>query len=124
MKNEGKRVLFTGYAKLPAGIPASEVYKVIGLTVIVDIESGDIVEADCTLTTGTASRFVANALIGYSLKKGPEPIIRLVDDIYQGGAKKAIITALRIVYDKYRAYGNNAAAGAGDQSSGGCEYAR
>ena len=119
MEKQGKRVLFTGYAKLPAGIPASEVYKVIGLVVVMDIKSGYIVDADCTLTTALSSRFVADALIGQSFKNGPDPIIRIVDDVYQGSAKKAIITALRIIYDKYRAYGNGVPVNDRDELMGG-----
>lgn len=55
MLNEqsNERVLFSGYAKLPVGITAAEMYKVIGVIVVVDMKSGLIVKADCTLATGT-----------------------------------------------------------------------
>ena len=51
MLNEqsNERVLFSGYAKLPVGITAAEMYKVIGVIVVVDMKSGLIVKADCTL---------------------------------------------------------------------------
>lgn len=99
-----KRVLFSGYAKLPAGITASEIYKIVGITVIIDISTGTIVDADCTLATQVARHHVATALIGYSLQDGPDELIHIIEQIYQGSAKKAIITALRIIYDKYRSY--------------------
>ena len=53
MLNEqsNERVLFSGYAKLPVGITAAEMYKVIGVIVVVDMKSGLIVKADCTLAS-------------------------------------------------------------------------
>ncbi|VBB05999.1 Hypothetical protein LUCI_1210 [Lucifera butyrica] len=97
-------VLFSGYAKLPTGITASEMYKVIGLVVLIDVDSGEIVEADCTLATRVARDHVSTALVGNSIKNGPDYLIHLIDRIYQGSAKKAVITAIRIIYDKYRSY--------------------
>lgn len=46
MLNEqsNERVLFSGYAKLPVGITAAEMYKVIGVIVVVDMKSGLIVK--------------------------------------------------------------------------------
>ncbi|HWR40385.1 MAG TPA: DUF3870 domain-containing protein [Patescibacteria group bacterium] len=103
-KQPGRRVLFSGYAKLPTGITASEMYKVIGLVVVVDEESGEILEADCTLATEVARRHVSGLIEGHSLNQSPEKLVRMVDLAYQGSAKKAIITAVRIIYDKYRSY--------------------
>lgn len=104
MERQGKRVLFSGYAKVPTGITASELYKVIGVVAVIDADSGEIVEADCTMATSLARRFVADALTGQSIQYGPEKAIAIIDQVYHGSAKKAIITALRIIYDKYRSY--------------------
>ena len=103
-KQTGKKVLFSGYAKLPTGITASEMYKVIGLVIVVNEDSGEILEADCTLATEVARRHVSNLIVGYSLNQSPEKLVRSVDHAYQGSAKKAIVTAIRIIYDKYRSY--------------------
>lgn len=97
-------ILFSGYAKLPTGITASEMYKVVGVILTVDVDTGLIVEADCTLATRLARKHVSTILVGKSLKHGPDQILHLVDQTYQGSAKKAIITALRIIYDKYRGH--------------------
>ena len=102
--NDDGLVLFSGYAKLPVGITASEMYKVIGLVLVVDEESGEILDADCTLATEVARKHVAKLIVGYSLNQSPEKLVRAVDQAYQGSAKKAIITAIRIIYDKYRSY--------------------
>ncbi len=97
-------VLFSGYAKLPAGITASELYKTVAITVLVNVETGLIIEADCTLATQLASKHISHAINGYNLNDGPEPLCQMIDRIYQGNAKKAITTAIRIICDKYRNY--------------------
>ena len=98
------RVLFSGYAKLPIGITASEMYKVIGTVLVIQVDTGEIVEAECTLATSVASNHVAKALIGQSIKNGPDAALKAIDAIYQGSAKKAILSSIRIIYDKYRSY--------------------
>lgn len=102
----GKRneVLFSGYAKLPSGITASEIYRVIGVIVLIDVEKGEIIDADCTLATELARKTVSSLLKGQSIHDGVNEIVAAVDEVYQGGAKKAVITAMRIIYDKYRSY--------------------
>ena len=104
MLNEqsNERVLFSGYAKLPVGITAAEMYKVIGVIVVVDMKSGLIVKADCTLATELARQYIAQCLIGYNLSNGHEELQNILERQYQGSAKKAVATAMRIIYDKYR----------------------
>ncbi|MCE5285366.1 MAG: DUF3870 domain-containing protein [Pelosinus sp.] len=97
-------VLFSGYAKLPIGITAGELYKIVGVVVTVEMQSGEIIEADCTLATELARRHIARALIGHCLQEGPEKLAKIVEHIYQGNAKKSIITAIRIIFDKYHSY--------------------
>lgn len=101
--NQSKRILFSGYAKLPTGITASEIYKVIGVILSIDEDTGNIMEADCTLATEVARKHVSSILVGKSITN-PDNLVRIVDMTYQGSAKKAIITAIRIIYDKYRSY--------------------
>ena len=102
-KTQGKQILFSGYAKLPTGITASEIYKVIGVVLLVDEDTGEIIQADCTLATAVARNHVSSILVGKQIAN-PDYLVRIVDTTYQGSAKKAIITAIRIIYDKYRSY--------------------
>ncbi|MBR0325382.1 MAG: DUF3870 domain-containing protein, partial [Selenomonadales bacterium] len=51
-----------------------------------------------------ASKHISHAINGYNLNDGPEPLCQMIDRIYQGNAKKAITTAIRIICDKYRNY--------------------
>lgn len=97
-------VFFSGYAKLPSGITVTEMYRIIGVMIVVDMETETIMEADCTLITETGRNFVRNIVEGFCLTKGIEPLLRVIDLRYQGNAKRAIISALRIIYDKYKSY--------------------
>ena len=81
--NDDGLVLFSGYAKLPVGITASEMYKVIGVILVVRVETGEIMEADCTLATSVARNYVSNILLGHSLKNGPESVLRIIYDKYR-----------------------------------------
>jgi hypothetical protein len=110
MYNEDEsKVLFAGYARLPAGITASELYKLVGIVVLVDVNTGIILEADCTLATDVARRHVSNSIVGYDLNRGCEPLQQKLDRVYQGGAKKAVIMVIRVIYDKYSHYKTEAA---------------
>lgn len=105
-EQSNEKVLFSGYAKLPVGITAAEMYKVIGVIVVVDMQSGIIVKADCTLATELARQYIAQCLEGYNLANGPDDLQLILDRQYQGSAKKAVSTAVRIIYDKYRSFKN------------------
>lgn len=97
-------VLFSGYARLPSGTVSSELYGVMALVLLVDIQTGQILEADCTLSTRLAERFVNQLLVGQNLNDNPEALIRKINYVYQGSAKKALITSLRTIIDKYPAF--------------------
>ena len=101
---ERETVLLSGYARLPAGTVSSEIYKVMALVFVVEVETGTILKAGCTLSTRLSERFVAELLVGKSLLSDLAEMIALINKRYQGAAKKTIITALRIISDKYLAY--------------------
>lgn len=99
-------VIFSAYAKLPSGITAYEVHKVIGVVVEVDMHTGVIVNAECTLATRLASDFIAKMLVGYNLNEGLEDLNQLIEKHYQASAKKAVLTAVRMLHDKFTSYKN------------------
>ena len=101
---KSKVVLFSGYARLPAGTVASELYGVMALVFLIDVSDGTIVDMECTLSTRLSERFLASLLIGKRLTREATDLIDSIQDVYQGTAKKAIVTSLRIVAEKYHAY--------------------
>lgn len=95
-------MFLTGYARLPAGITAAELYRVVGIGLEVEAVTGRIVAAECTLATGVGRDFVRRILEGRSLETDLPAIFQEVERRYHGYAQKAVITALKTIQDKYR----------------------
>ena len=102
--NETGTLFFTGYARLPAGITASEMFRVVGIGLEVDPDTGEVIEADCTLATEVGRRFFSRLVEGQRLDEDFQCIVREVEERYQGNAQKAMVTALKIAREKFRAY--------------------
>lgn len=94
-------ILITGYAKLPQGITAKELYSVIVIVLVVEKHTGRIIEADCSLATDLTKKFVKELLAGCSLND-PEAVESRLKECYFGSARKAIISAVRNCAEKYR----------------------
>lgn len=103
-KIQSQTVFFTGYAKLPTAITAEKLYKVIAIGVEVDSETGIVVECDCTLATEVARNFYKKLVLGYNLNEGIEGLLLRFESRYYGSARKAIITGLKIMYEKWLVY--------------------
>lgn len=108
MLDEAQRnsVVFSAYAKLPTGITAYEAHKVIGVVVEVDMHTGEILNAECTLATKVARDFIAKMLIGYNLNDGIQALNAQIEKHYQASAKKAVLTAVRMLDDKFISFKN------------------
>jgi hypothetical protein len=97
-------IFLTGYAKLPSTITAHKLYEVIAIGVEVAPDTGEIVDVDCTLATGAARRFVSELARGYRLNDGIDGLGERLERRYFGSARKALISAFKIIYEKYLAY--------------------
>lgn len=94
------KVFVTGYAKLPQGITASEMYHVICLGLLVEKETGEIIDAECSLVTSLAKRVFRELVVGKDIKKMND-IEKDFVKVYYGSAKKALISAMRTCHEKY-----------------------
>lgn len=103
-KPEPQTVFITGYAKLPSSITAEKLYQVIAIGVEIDPDTGIIVETDCTLATQVGKNFYRKLVLGYNLSEGLDALIARFEKRYHGSARKAIITGLKIMYEKWLAY--------------------
>lgn len=98
---ESTEILITGYAKLPQGITAKELYSVIAVGVIVEKQTGVIIDSDCSLATKIAKDFVHSILKGCSLND-IDYIEKKFKKYYYGSARKAIISAVKTCAEKYK----------------------
>lgn len=97
MKN---KVFISGYAKLPTGITASELYKVIVVGLLIEKDSGRIVDAECSLVTDLAKQMFKEITVNKNIND-IESIEKVFVECYYGSAKKAVISALKTCYEKY-----------------------
>lgn len=93
-------IFISGYAKLPAGTTAAEMYKVVAVGLLIDKHTGRIIDADCSLITRVAKEFVSKHLVGKNLLKLDE-IEAVIQNHYFGSVKKALISSMRRCHDKY-----------------------
>ena len=97
MKNEA---FVTGYAKLPQGITARELYSVICVGLLVDKKTGVIKDAECSLVTSLANRVFHSLVVGMDIND-IEAIERGFVETYFGSAKKALVSALHTCHEKF-----------------------
>ena len=97
-------VLLSGYAKLPTNTTAENVYQMLAVAVLFDKRSGIIVEAEASMVTSIARSFISRLLVGYNLNDGPEDLMETFEAYYHGNAKRALETAMRMVFNKYQDY--------------------
>ncbi len=93
--------LFSGYAKLPSNTTAQKIYDELALVALIDMETGVIHNAECTMVTGIAKDFVSSLLVGYCMSRGTEPLVALVEHKYHGHLKKALVTAVKMIANEY-----------------------
>ena len=78
----------------------------IGVVVEIDMHTGRILQAECTLATKLASDFIAKMLVGYNMNDGLDELNAMIEKHYQASAKKAVLTAVRMLNDKFISHKN------------------
>ena len=63
-------------------------------------------QAECTLATKLASDFIAKMLVGYNMNDGLDELNAMIEKHYQASAKKAVLTAVRMLNDKFISHKN------------------
>ena len=106
-QSKGETIFFTAYARLPSNITAAKLYEVVAIGFEINPETDEIVASDCTLATQVARDFVTGLIVGYNLSNGIDGLTDRFEKRYHGSARKAIITALKIFFDKWLAYKSN-----------------
>lgn len=99
-------IFITGYAKFPGGITAQELYSVIAVGVIVNKQTGVIEDVDCSLVTTVARQFVRDLLVDRSIVNYDQ-IQAVFKARYHGSARKALLSALKIINEKFEQIQNN-----------------
>ncbi|MBZ4688705.1 MAG: hypothetical protein PWQ96_1981 [Clostridia bacterium] len=101
-----EKLFVSGYARLPKGITAAELYRVVAIGLIVNKKTGEILDADCSLVTRSGETFVNELLRGCNLND-IDNVTEKLQSNYLGYAKKALIAALKVASKKYKNYVEN-----------------
>ncbi len=96
-----KHILVTGYARAPTGTSMYEVYKHAGIVLEIDPETDTIVDAQFTVVTALATRFLKELLVGCELEHGLEPLIQEIRERYLAPSQEALVKALRVAAQRY-----------------------
>jgi hypothetical protein len=100
-----RELLFvTGYGKLPLTSAASKVYEAIVVAVTIDPANSTIIEADSNLVTALGREFLSKLVEGYCLDDGVEGLEERLERYYHGSARRALVTALYNIYNRYEAF--------------------
>ncbi len=99
--SENERILISGYAKLPAHITSEEVFKTMVVVAVIDPIERIIVDAECSLVTDVARKFVTSLMVGCRMDDGPDELLEKFDRTYFGQTKSAVKTAIKMIYLKY-----------------------
>ncbi|MCD6363501.1 MAG: DUF3870 domain-containing protein [Synergistetes bacterium] len=94
-------LFIAGYAHLPHDITAYQLYKVLGLFLEIDEETGVIEDVEISLTSRLAQRVLKECIKGKSLLTDLDLIKSEICYRYHGEAKKAVIAALKSAHQRF-----------------------
>ncbi len=97
-----RTVFLAGYARLPQGMAAQNLFESMTVTMEIDRVYGVVLAADCTLITELGRQFIGGLLRGYSFNEGIQSMIHALEAQYRGKAIGALIAALRDIDHQYQ----------------------
>ena len=102
-------VYFSGSARLPSTIPSGSMYEIINVGMMINTKTGEIVDVSATLLSNGAKRFLDYLIIGHNLhdEGGIDSLLNEITERYFGDSQKAILVAIKTVYERYTKYMNN-----------------
>ncbi len=101
---KGETIFCTGYARLPDGMAAKNLYGVMGVGLEIDPHTDRVINASSTFITNMCTGFIQDILVNHDLKQGIESPIQRFEKRYYGLGKKAIISAIRDAYNQFEIY--------------------
>lgn len=107
MMFNNENIFIIGDAKAAANNPITQKYNAFYIGLVVDRDSGEIIDADCSATLDLTKQFIKSLLIGKSILD-IEIITSDFEKRYFGSSQKAFIVAFRNAHLKYLKFVNAA----------------
>lgn len=95
-------VLVSGFAMSPKGIPVFEAYKNLGVILVVQRETHEIVAADFTFVSELTKDYLHSMVIGKNALNDAELLFDLIQRKLFIPSKGAVIQAVRSALERYR----------------------
>jgi len=98
----GENTIFlAAYARLPQDIAAYGLYKSVGVYAEVEVDTGVIIEADVSFYSHVSINMIRAILKGKNIVLDREVILKAFESRYWGGGRKAVITAVKRLFERY-----------------------
>lgn len=98
---EKNTIYITGTAKISGNDPISDMFDTFFIGIILDRDTGKIVDVTCNMVRDATSDFVKSLMLGRDLVKDEESIIDEIRDRFHGIAQKAVIAAFKDARNRY-----------------------
>ena len=98
-----KIAYFAANGAMPSNTSGGSIYKVIALGLLINISTGDILDADINMVTALSTLFIREQIIGMNIQTDWDQILNRLDRL-QAPAQKAVISALKAVAERYQKY--------------------
>ncbi len=93
-------VYIIGDSKTASNNPITQKFNTFFIGLVIDRNSHEILEAECSSTIALTSKFVQSIFKGKSMNE-PEAVIQEIEKRYFGSSQKAIIVAFKNAHIKY-----------------------
>ncbi|MGM7637047.1 DUF3870 domain-containing protein [Bacillus sp. Hm123] len=94
-----------GDSKTASNNPITQQFNSFFIGLVIDRNTHEIIDADCSATISLTSRFVHSLLVGKSILQ-IEEIVYGIENRYFGSSQKALIVALKNASIKYHQINN------------------
>ncbi|AOT73271.1 hypothetical protein Gferi_22745 [Geosporobacter ferrireducens] len=90
-----------GTAKISSNDPISAMFDMFFIGIILERDSGKIVDLTCNMVRAVTADFIKSMLIDYNLLEDIDQIVEEIKDRFHGIAQKAVIAAVKDARNKY-----------------------
>jgi len=93
--------LVTGVAKISQDDPIASSYEVFFVSLVVDRETGVIVDSTCNTARDMTKEFIRSLLVRGNLETGLEDIVAEVQSRFFGLVQKSLVVALKDAHNRF-----------------------
>lgn len=101
MEYGANTILVTGLAKVSKDDPIASSYNVFFVTLILERDTGVVVDVTCNTARDMTKEFIRSILVGRSLLTGLDEIIAQLRSRFFGMVQKSLVVALKDAHNRF-----------------------